>query len=155
MGTIVSPVSGVVVPLEEVPDGVFADRVLGDGLAVRPTSGQVVAPVDGRIAKLFPGGHAIVVETADGVQVMIHIGIDTVRLRGRGFTVQAAEGQAVRAGDPLVLVDVAKLAGDGVELVSPVVLISGHAADPLATGRVRAGEPLMAVRALDSGLDHL
>lgn len=146
MATIVSPLSGDVVPLDDLPDRVFAERVLGDGLAVRPTSGQVVAPVDGRIAKLFPGGHAIVVEAPDGVQVMVHIGLDTVHLRGRGFTVQAVEGQQVRAGDPLVLVDVAALAADGIELVSPVVLISGHAADPLAAGRVRAGEPLLAVR---------
>jgi glucose-specific phosphotransferase system IIA component len=146
MDVVLSPLTGVVVPLDEVPDEVFAQRILGDGLAVRPSGGEVVAPADGRIAKLFAGGHAIVVETADGVQVLVHVGIDTVRLRGCGFTVRTAEGQRVRAGDPLVRVDVAALVAEGIELVSPVVLISGHAAAPLAAGLVRAGDPLLEVR---------
>jgi glucose-specific phosphotransferase system IIA component len=150
MDVVLSPLTGVVVPLDEVPDEVFAQRILGDGLAVRPSDGEVVAPADGRIAKLFAGGHAIVVETADGVQVLVHVGIDTVRLRGRGFTVLAAEGQRVRTGDPLVRVDVVALAAEGIELVSPVVLISGHAAAPLAAGRVRAGDPLLEVRPPDA-----
>lgn len=150
MPTVRSPLSGEVVPLEEVPDEVFAQGILGAGIAVRPSAGDVLAPADGRIAKLFPGGHAFVVETADGVQVLVHLGIDTVRLRGRGFTVRAAEGQRVRAGHPIVRVDVAMLAGEGVELVSPVLLISGHAVTPLAAGRVRAGEPLLEVRLPDA-----
>lgn len=149
MATVRSPLSGAIVPLEDVPDDVFARGILGAGIAVRPTHGDAVAPVDGRIVKLFPGGHAFVVETADGVQVLVHLGIDTVRLRGRGFTVRAAEGQRVRAGHPIVRVDVATLAGEGIELVSPVLLISGHAVTPLATGRVRAGDPLLEVRPPD------
>jgi glucose-specific phosphotransferase system IIA component len=146
MATVRSPLSGDIVPLEEVPDEVFAQGILGAGIAVRPTAGEALAPVDGRIARLFPGGHAFVVETSAGLQVLVHLGIDTVRLRGRGFTVRAAEGQPVRAGDPIVRMDVAMLADEGVELVSPVLLISGHAATPLATGRVRAGDPLLEVR---------
>lgn len=146
MDVVLSPLSGAVVPLDEVPDEVFAQRILGEGLAVRPSAGEVVSPADGRIAKLFAGGHALVVETAAGVQVLVHLGIDTVRLHGRGFTVCAAEGQVVRAGDPLVHIDVDTLGAEGIELVSPVVLISGHAAAPLAAGLVRAGEPLLAVR---------
>jgi glucose-specific phosphotransferase system IIA component len=151
MATVLSPLSGVVVPLDQVPDEVFAQRILGDGIAVRPTSGEVLAPVDGRLAKLFPGGHAIVVETAAGEQVLVHLGIDTVRLRGRGFQVRGVEGQMVRAGQLLVRVDLARLRADGVELVSPVVLISGHAVAPLAAGSVRAGEPLLAVLAAVEG----
>jgi glucose-specific phosphotransferase system IIA component len=146
MATVLSPLNGDVVPLDQVPDEVFAQGILGQGIAVQPTSGLVLAPVDGRLAKLFPGGHALVVETADGVQVLVHLGLDTVRLRGHGFTVRAREGQLVRACDPLVRVDVTMLAGEGVELVSPVVIISGHAVTPLAAGRVRAGAPLLAVR---------
>ena len=143
--TILSPLTGMVVPLEEVPDEVFAQRIVGDGVAVRPSAGEVVAPVSGRVAKLFPGGHGVVVETPDGLQVLVHLGIDTVRLRGRGFTVRVEEGSEVRAGDPLVTVDVAALAADGVELVSPVVVISGHPVVPAAAGAVHAGEHLLQV----------
>ncbi len=146
MATVLSPLSGDVVPLHQVPDEVFAQGILGQGIAVRPTSGLVLAPVAGRLAKLFPGGHAAVVETVDGVQVLVHIGLETVRLRGHGFTVRAKEGQVVRAGDPLVRVDVTRLAAEGVELVSPLVVISGHGVTPLVSGRVRAGAPLLAVQ---------
>jgi sucrose PTS system EIIBCA or EIIBC component len=148
--TILSPLSGAVVPLEEVPDEVFARRLVGDGVAVRPSRGEVVAPVAGRVAKLFPGGHGLVIETASGLQVLVHLGIDTVRLDGRGFTVRVGEGQDVGAGEPLVLVDVAALAAEGVELVSPVVVISGHAVTPLARGAVSAGDPLLAVLPAES-----
>lgn len=150
MTTILSPLSGAVVPLEEVPDEVFAQRLVGDGVAVRPSDGEVVAPVAGRVAKLFPGGHGLVVETASGLQVLVHLGIDTVHLGGRGFTARVREGDDVRAGDPLVLVDVAALAAEGVELLSPVVVISGHPVTPIAAGSVRAGDPLLAVRSAES-----
>jgi glucose-specific phosphotransferase system IIA component len=133
-----------------VPDEVFAQRLVGDGVAVRPSAGEVVAPVAGRVAKLFPGGHGLVVETISGLQVLVHLGIDTVRLGGRGFTTRVAEGQDVRAGEPLVAIDVAALTAEGVELVSPVVVISGHPVAPLAAGSVRAGDPLLAVQPLES-----
>jgi phosphotransferase system enzyme I (PtsI) len=143
--TIVSPMSGQVLPLDDVPDEVFSQRIAGDGLAIRPDAGEVVAPVSGRIAKLFPGGHGVVVETAEGVQVLVHVGIDTVRLRGRGFTALAREGQRVDAGDVIVRADLEALRGEGIELLSPVLVISGHRVRPAAAGRVTAGQPLLQV----------
>ena len=142
---VTSPLSGRVLPLDDVPDEVFAQRIVGDGVAIQPDSGNVLAPIAGRIAKLFPGGHGIVVETAEGVQVLVHVGIDTVARRGRGFTALAGEGEQVAAGDILVRVDLDALRADGVEMLSPVVVISGHAVVPAATERVAAGEPLLEV----------
>ena len=142
---VTSPLSGRVLPLDDVPDEVFAQRIVGDGVAVQPDSGNVLAPITGRIAKLFPGGHGVVVETPEGVQVLVHVGIDTVARKGRGFTALAGEGQQVVAGDLLVRVDLDALRADGVEMVSPVIVISGHAVVPAARERVAAGEPLLEV----------
>jgi glucose-specific phosphotransferase system IIA component len=143
--------SGQVVPLEDVPDEVFSQRIVGDGLAIRPDAGEVMAPVAGRIAKLFPGGHGVVVETPEGIQVLVHIGIDTVRLRGRGFTALAHEGQRVDAGDVIVRADLDALRGEGIELLSPVLVISGHRVMPAAAGRVTAGQPLLRVDSAKPG----
>jgi len=146
--TVVSPMSGRVVALEDVPDEVFAQRIVGDGLAIEPESGEVVAPITGRVAKLFRGGHGVVVEGDDGVQVLVHVGIDTVRLRGRGFAVLAAEGQRVEAGDAILRADIEWLRAEGVELLSPVLVISGQRVTPAAQGRVAAGQPLLEVESI-------
>lgn len=142
---VVSPMSGRVVHLEDVPDEVFARRIVGDGVAIDPESGEVVAPIAGRVAKLFVGGHGVVVEGDGGVQVLVHVGIDTVRLRGRGFTVLAGEGRLVEAGERILCADVEGLRAEGVELLSPVLVISGQRVTPAAAGRVVAGQPLLEV----------
>ena len=142
---VASPLSGRVVPLEQVADAVFADRVMGDGAAILPSDGAVVAPVAGTVAKLFPGGHGLAIETADGVAVLVHLGIDTVELKGDGFSVAAAEGDTVAAGEPLVTMDLPRLRQLGVDLTSPVVVISGHAATCVTDGDVCAGDPLLDV----------
>lgn len=140
---VVSPLTGRVLALEDVDDPVFAERVMGDGVALAPADGRVVAPVAGTIEKLFPGGHGVVVETREGLQVLVHVGIDTVKLEGDGFTVQAAEGDEVAVGDALVTVDLPRLAERGVDATSPVVVISGEAATVVADGTVEAGQPLL------------
>ncbi|MGH9243155.1 MAG: PTS sugar transporter subunit IIA [Acidimicrobiales bacterium] len=139
---VVSPCDGEALSLDDVPDPVFAERIMGDGMAVRPNASQVVAPVSGRIEKLFEGGHAFVIETASGVQVLVHVGLETVMLKGDGFRVQAAEGDTVEAGAPIVHADFAAIAAKGLDPVTPVVVISEHAVSDPATGPVRAGDPL-------------
>lgn len=148
MTTIASPLTGTVVMLSDVDDPVFAERVMGDGVAIAPSDGRVVSPVDGTIERLFPGGHGIALQTADGVQVLVHVGLETVKLRGEGFTVHASEGDTVATGDLLVTVDLDRLAALGVDAVSPVVVISGHTVRALASGAIAAGEPLLAVAAV-------
>lgn len=145
--TVHSPLAGTVVPLEQVDDQMFAEKVMGDGLAVRPSAGEVVAPVAGRLEKLFPGGHGMAIETAGGVQVLVHVGLETVQLEGDGFELVAAEGDDVAVGDVLVRVDLGRLAELGVDSISPVVVISDHHVSGRAEAgaEVDAGGPLFEV----------
>lgn len=142
---VASPFSGAVVPLEDVPDEMFAEKVMGEGVAVRPDAADVVAPVAGHLAKLFPGGHGMAIVTADGVEVLVHVGLETVQLEGDGFEVVATEGADVQVGDVLVRVDLDRLAELGVDAISPVVIISDHAVADIAAGRVAHGDPLFVV----------
>lgn len=119
---VMSPVSGAVFELSEVPDQVFSSRMLGDGIAVKLEEGMVVAPFDGFVKNIFPTGHALVVESAEGVPLLIHIGIETVNLKGEGFDVIAKENQRVKTGDPLVEVDIEKIERKGYSLISPLVI---------------------------------
>jgi glucose-specific phosphotransferase system IIA component len=142
MVAVTSPFSGRVVPLDEVDDEVFSERVMGDGVAIQPTSGAVVAPLSGRIEKLFKGGHGLAIEDDDGLQILVHIGLETVKLKGDGFTVHAAEGDSVETGDLIVTVDLDRMAELAIDLVSPVVVISGHGVTNPATGEVTSGDRL-------------
>jgi sugar PTS system EIIA component len=143
--SVSSPVDGRIVALEDVNDQVFAERVMGDGLAVLPDEGLVVSPVPGTIEKLFPGGHAFVVQTPDGVQVLVHLGLETVHLKGDGFTVHASEGDTVQLGDRIVTVDLSRMAELQIDIACPVVVISGHQVSNLTGGSVKAGDPLFDV----------
>lgn len=152
---IASPLAGTVVPLEQVPDQMFAEKVMGDGAAVRPNGAagpqgaggvvDVVAPVAGRLAKLFPGGHGMAIVTAEDVEVLVHVGLETVHLRGDGFEVVATEGDDVAAGDLLVRVDLDRLAELGADPISPVVIMSDQPVRMVAGDQVRSGDPLFAV----------
>jgi PTS system beta-glucosides-specific IIC component len=108
-----APVSGAVVPLAEVKDKVFASGALGKGIGIVPSSGKVYSPFAGTVVTAFPTGHAFGIKSADGVEALIHIGIDTVQLDGKGFAAAVTQGQVVEAGDLLVAVDldVVKAAG--------------------------------------------
>jgi N-acetylglucosamine PTS system EIICBA or EIICB component len=148
--TLVSPLAGRVVPLDQVPDPVFAGRLAGDGVAVEPAGDTVVAPVSGRVMLVFPGGHAVGFATPEGVEVLLHIGIDTVALQGRGFRMDVAEGDPVEAGQPIGHVDLAYVAGQGKSLLTPVLVTNmdrceGVGVPPEGTA-VAAGEPLVRVR---------
>jgi len=140
---LVSPLSGKVVPLEEVDDDVFSQRVMGDGVAVLPSEGRVVAPASGTVGKLFEGGHGFAIETGDGLQVLVHVGLETVHLKGDGFTVKASEGDEVAAGDEIVAVDLDRMRELAIDMVSPVVVISGQDVTVSASDDVSAGDPLL------------
>lgn len=142
MAIVTSPLTGRVVPLDEVDDEVFSERVMGDGVAVQPAAGEVVAPLSGRIEKLFKGGHGLAIEDDSGLQVLVHIGLETVKLKGDGFTVHASEGDPVSAGDLIVSVDLDRMNELDIDLVSPVVVISGHDVSNHATGEVASGDRL-------------
>lgn len=146
---VLSPISGKAVPLEEVPDEVFAEGMAGQGAAVIPDSGGVaVAPVPGTLVKLFEGGHAFGIETDGGVELIVHLGLDTIELRGDGFERLAKEGERVEAGDPVVRFDLQRIQAAGYDPITPVVVTNPeeHPVDGLRTGPVAAGEPLFETR---------
>src|SRR5215472_543805 len=102
---ILAPLSGQDWPLERVPDPVFAQKMVGDGLSIDPTDAVLLAPCDGQVASLHAAGHAVTLRTPEGIEVLAHIGIDTVTLKGEGFRPRVKVGDAVRAGDPLIEFD--------------------------------------------------
>lgn len=143
--TVHSPVTGRVVTLTEVPDPVFSGEMVGPGLAVVPAGepAVAVAPVAGTITTLHP--HAFVVQTDSGLGVLVHLGIDTVRLRGEGFTLHVAKGDVVAAGQPVVGWHPAAIADAGYATVCPVVALDASAdaiTDRHAEGPVHKGDPL-------------
>jgi PTS system beta-glucosides-specific IIC component len=117
-----APVSGAVVPLAEVKDKVFASGALGKGIGIVPSSGKVYAPFAGTVVTAFPTGHAFGIKSADGVEVLIHIGIDTVQLEGKGFTAAVTQGQTVEAGDLLATVDLDAVKAAGYDTTTIVVI---------------------------------
>ncbi|MGG5413715.1 N-acetylglucosamine-specific PTS transporter subunit IIBC [Edwardsiella tarda] len=141
--TLVSPISGEVVALSEVPDEAFASKAVGDGVAVRPTSNIVVAPANGTVVKIFNTNHAFCLETDEGAEVVVHMGIDTVALNGEGFKRLVNEGDVVKVGQPVLEMDLDYLNAHARSMISPVVVsnideFGGIGAQ--ASGQVVAGE---------------
>ena len=120
--TLVSPLAGKVIPLSEVTDAAFSSGVLGKGVAILPDKGEVKAPADGIIKAIFPTKHAIGMVTENGVELLIHIGMNTVQLEGEGFTSRISEGMKVKKGDVLVTFDKHLNEGKGYSLATPVLI---------------------------------
>lgn len=119
---ILSPLKGKVIPLEEVSDPAFAQGILGVGAAILPEEGKVYSPVDGTVAAAFPTGHAIGLLSEDGVEILIHAGIDTVRLKGDGFELMVDQGDQVKAGQLLMTFDTEKIKDAGYETTTMVLV---------------------------------
>jgi len=119
---IIAPISGEIVAIEDVPDVVFAEKIVGDGIAIRPTGNKMVAPCDGEIGKIFETNHAFSLESDSGIELFVHFGIDTVELKGEGFTRIAEEGQKVKAGDTVIEFDLAYLTENAKSILTPVVI---------------------------------
>lgn len=118
------PIPGAVIPLDAVPDKTFASGLMGPGLAVDPTSGTVIAPADATVVTVFPTGHALGLRLNDGTELLIHVGLDTVKLAGAGFTPLVAAGDRVSAGQPLLEVDLDAIAAAGYSALTPVVVMN-------------------------------
>lgn len=119
---VVSPLSGKVLRLSEIKDQAFASGALGKGLAILPTSGKVVSPVNGTVTMLFHTNHAIGITSDTGAEILIHIGMDTVNLEGRGFTAHVKNGDKITVGQPLITADLNVIKNAGLEIVTPVVI---------------------------------
>ena len=118
---IVSPIKGKLVPITEVPDEVFAGKMMGDGFAIIPEDGLVVSPVSGKIINVFPTKHAIGIQSTDGREVLIHVGLDTVNLKGEGFETFITEGDTVKAGQPLLQADLDYIEKNATSTITPIV----------------------------------
>ncbi|WP_082775599.1 beta-glucoside-specific PTS transporter subunit IIABC [Pseudoclavibacter helvolus] len=144
-GVVASPLEGQVLTLAEVPDEVFSAGVMGSGAAIDPAGHQVFAPFDGKVVSVFPSKHAIGLISTEGVEVLIHVGIDTVQLNGEHFTAHVAEGAEVKQGDLVLEFDAVAIKAEGYSLITPVIITnSGSYTDVVATGAgaVAAGDQL-------------
>jgi len=120
---IFSPLDGEVVDIENVPDEVFSKKLVGDGVAIIPSSSVAVSPIKGTISRIFPTKHAFSIK-GDKVEVMVHIGLDTVSLQGEGFEALAKEGDKVEIGTPIIKVDKEYLILQGKEIITPIIVSS-------------------------------
>lgn len=147
---LVSPMNGVVVPMNEVKDEAFAACVLGDGVAVEPEEGKLFAPADGVIDNVFDSKHAIGMTTTEGVELLLHVGIDTVKLAGQHFTVGVSAGQKVKQGDLLLTFEMDAIKAAGYLCTTPMIVCNTddyQSIQPLATGPIKAGQKLLEIKA--------
>lgn len=144
---LLAPLSGLMVPLEQVPDAVFAKKMVGEGFSIDPVAGTLVSPVAGEVVDVQPSGHAVTVRGAEGLDVLMHIGLDTVRMQGAGFRPLVKPGQTVAAGDPLVDFDMDMVAREAKSLLTQVVIANSERLSGLtpASGVVAAGRDVAAV----------
>jgi len=149
--TLTAPLNGWAAPLGEVPDAVFSGRMMGDGIAIDPIEGKVVAPCDGQIVHLHHAHHAVTLRSLFGAEILIHVGLETVAMQGRGFSLHVTEGQAVRAGELLISFDLDQVAREAKSLITPIIVTNGdefviEARTENCT--IAAGAPLLTLRRL-------
>ena len=117
-----APLNGKAVPITEVPDPTFAEGLLGNGIAIIPTDGKIVSPVDGTVETMFDTGHAVCLKSTTGVEILIHVGLETVGLNGGPFTVHVANGDKVKKGQLLIEVDLDAVKAAGLPTITPVLV---------------------------------
>ena len=119
---IVAPVNGKLISLKDVPDPTFSEEMVGKGVAIIPEGNEIESPVDGKITTVFITGHAVGITTKEGIDLLIHIGMDTVNLKGEGFEVKVKDGKQVKPGDLLLVADLDKLKEKGYRLETPIII---------------------------------
>ena len=146
---IVSPLDGVVVPVNQVSDATFAEDILGRGVAVRPSKGIVTAPADAEIGLMFETGHAVSMVTEDGVELLIHVGLDTVNLKGEHYEAHVKNGEQVKNGEKLITFDAKAITEKGYDTVTPVVVCNPENFAQIRfaqAGEIHAGDPLIFIK---------
>ena len=145
--TVFAPLAGWVTPLPQVPDPVFAEKMLGDGVAIDPVNDALCAPCDATVLTVHEAGHAVTLRSTDGYELICHIGVDTVSLGGKGLTPQVRAGAKVLAGQPLIRFDLDYLVQNAPAVVTPIIVADAarYAVEPIAKGLVAVGDPLLRV----------
>jgi sugar PTS system EIIA component len=148
---VTAPLNGKLVDLSDVPDPVFSQKMMGDGIAIEPSEGMVVAPVDGEIQSVFPTKHAIGIKTKSGVELLIHIGLETVSLNGEGFEAFVNAGDKVKRGDKLISFDLSVISEKAKSTVTPVIITNlDEVVENLqkhnTTNHVTIGEDILTIR---------
>lgn len=146
--TIYSPMNGKVIELKDVPDEAFAQKMVGDGCAIEPDKGVICSPVDGQLMNIFPTNHAIIFETIDGLEMIVHFGIDTVKLDGKGFQ-KLREPGPIKVGDEIVKYNLDEIKDNVPSTRSPIIINNMEKVEKievLSLGKiVKIGEPIMKV----------
>lgn len=146
--TIYSPINGKVIELEEVPDEAFAQKMVGDGCAIEPDKGTICSPIEGQLMNIFPTNHAIIFETIDGLEMIVHFGIDTVKLEGKGFK-KLREPGPIKVGEEIVKYNLDDIVGNVPSTRSPIIINNMEKVEKieiLSLGKfVKIGEPIMKV----------
>lgn len=142
---IAAPVNGEIVPITQVNDPTFSKEMVGKGVAIMPTDGKFYAPADGELISLFPTGHAYCINSVDGAELLVHIGLETVNLKGEYFTIHAKQGTNVKKGDLIVEVDLEGIKSAGYDIITPVVVSNYGKFSKLEkkTGDVTAGDAVI------------
>lgn len=143
---LVSPLDGELLPLSEVKDEVFSSGAMGEGVAIEPSQGVLHAPDDGRVVMTFPTGHAIGMKTKDGAEILMHIGMDTVNLQGKGFETLVDKGDEVKAGDELVKFDIDEIHSAGYIVTTPIVVTNSKDYEKVSVvcqGEVKVGQEIL------------
>ncbi|WP_313893578.1 PTS glucose transporter subunit IIA [Psychrobacillus sp.] len=122
---VLAPMNGEVIPLEDVPDPVFSQKMMGEGVAIMPTAGKVLAPMDGEIVLVSDTKHAVGIRAKDGTEILIHVGLETVSLRGEGFTVLVRVGDHVSVGQLLIEVNLEYIREHAKSIVTPIIITNG------------------------------
>jgi glucose-specific phosphotransferase system IIA component len=136
----VMPIDGEIIPVTEVEDPVFSEKMMGDGFAIIPASGSVVSPVDGEIMNVFPTKHAIGIKSKQGFEILIHVGLDTVNLKGEGFTVLVQEGEKVTKGKEILRFDLEFIKKSAPSAVTPVIFTNATNIILKKQGKTNQGE---------------
>ena len=146
--TIYSPINGKVIALKEVPDEAFAQKMVGDGCAIEPDKGSICSPIEGQLMNIFPTNHAIIFETIDGLEMIVHFGIDTVKLEGKGFQ-KLREPGPIKVGDEIVKYNLDEIKDNVPSTRSPIIINNMEKVEKievLSLGKIiKIGEPIMKV----------
>lgn len=134
---IYAPLTGEYINIENIPDPVFAQKMMGEGFGINPTEGEVVSPIEGKVDNVFPTKHAIGLKADNGLEILVHIGLDTVQLDGQGFEILVSSGDTVQVGDPLLKFDLEYIRNNAKDVISPIIITNSDQTESIHVNDVK------------------